>query len=89
MRDDGLNGKCFAPEFDLAAADAGNIEQVVDQTHHMAELPLHHVAGPAGAGGVVQVNVEQVQPGRHCRQRVAQFMRQGREKFILAPVFVE
>ena len=34
-----------AAQLHLVAADAGDVEQVVDQPHHVAELPFHHVAG--------------------------------------------
>ena len=32
-------------EFDLAPADAAHVQQVIDQPHHLPQLPLHHGAG--------------------------------------------
>ena len=34
-----------AAQLHLVAADAGDVEQVVDQPHHVRELPVHHLAG--------------------------------------------
>ena len=40
-------------EFELAPGDAGHVEQVVDQPHHLLHLPLHHARGPARSSGRV------------------------------------
>ncbi len=41
-----------AAQLHLVAADARDVEQVVDESHHMTELSLHHGAG-LGNGGCV------------------------------------
>nr|WP_229487496.1 hypothetical protein [Pseudoduganella lutea] len=69
-----------------AAADAGHIEKIVDQTHYVAELPLHNGRGAAPAPPYRSQQ-------RHARpdgvQGIVQLMRQRRQEFILVTVRVE
>jgi hypothetical protein len=76
---------CARVRADLAAVDARDVQQVVDQPHHVRQLPVHGLqrARTTGAGlGLLQ----DLQPGAQRRQRVAQFVRQRREEFVLGAV---
>ena len=43
--DDGLQVNPLLFQIDFAGGDARDVEQVVDQVHHVRDLPLHHAAG--------------------------------------------
>ena len=96
----GLDGAGHAPrpastgslaQLDLAAADAGHVEQVVDQPHHLPQLPLHHVARLRQHRRVrrrraSRSDLERVADGR---ERVAQLVRERRQELVLAAVGLE
>lgn len=71
-----------------SAVDSRDLEQVVDQTHHVVDLPLQHrqdpVAGPAAGARQAQ----DVQAGADGCERVAQLVGERREELVLAAVCV-
>ena len=74
-------------QFDLAARDARHLQQVVDQPHHVVDLPLHHLAaGLRFLRRRCSCACSDGQRGAHRRQRVAQLVRQRGEEFGLALV---
>ncbi len=70
----------------LVAVDAGDVEQVVDQPDHVAELPLHHVPGLGDGVGVAGREPHHLQAVAQRGQRVAQLVGQQREELVLAAV---
>ena len=74
-------------QLDLAARDARDFEQVVDQPHHVVDLPLHHLADCACACGSLSPGQPQdLQRVADRRQRIAQLVRQRREELVLAAI---
>ncbi|MNT20416.1 hypothetical protein D3C72_1557240 [compost metagenome] len=74
---DGLQVRAFHLEFDLAPRDAGHVQQIIDQVHHLIDLPLHHVAHARHGGGLVGGQAHDLQAVANGGERVAQFVRQG------------
>ena len=73
-------------QFDLALRDARDIEQVIDQSGHMADLPIEHLhRAPLRRFGL-KGSGEQARGIAHRRQRVTQLMGQHRQELILAAV---
>ena len=69
-----------------AAADAVDVEQIVDEANDLRKLALHHCASAiddvwSGAG-----QAHHLQPIAQRRQRIAQLVRQRGEEFILAAI---
>ena len=78
LMNDGSEIRGFAPQLQLAAADAAGVEQVVDETHHHGNLAFEH-AGDALHGTSVIAGVAQDLGGvAKRRERVAQFVREHR-----------
>ncbi len=81
-----FDSRVLLAQLEAIAGDAADIEQVVDETHHLSDLPLHDPACGAQSG-VRQVRpLEQPQAVTQGRQRIAQLMGQHGEKLVLAPV---
>ena len=77
----------LAPQRELAGGDARDVEQVVDQAHHLrapgapssrARLPRPARRSPASLQDLERV--------AHRRERVAQLVRERGEELVLAPV---
>src|SRR5688572_14003309 len=70
----------------LAAADAAHIEQIVDKTDHLTDLTFHHCSCRVdvfhGAPGML----DDFQGTSDGRKRVAKFMGQDGNEFVLATV---
>ena len=75
-----------AAQLHLVPADAGDVEQVVDQPDHVPELPLHHGAGLGDGVGVAAGEPHDLQAVAERGERVAQLVGQQREELVLAPV---
>jgi Tfp pilus assembly protein FimT len=71
---------------ELAGVDARDVQQVVHQAHHLAQLAFHDVGGALGRLGVAAAQAQDVEAGADRRQRIAQLVRQGRQEFVLAAV---
>jgi hypothetical protein len=73
-------------EFDLAAGDARDVQQIVDQRRHVAGLARDDLAGALHHRGI-DIEVREHGRGRDDRrQRIAQFMRQHGQELVLALV---
>ena len=83
---DGAQVGALALEFELAAADAGDVEQVVDQVHHVADLALHHFPDLAHRRRIVAAQAHHRQAVADRRQRITQLVRQGGQELGLAAV---
>src|SRR5262249_7525807 len=72
-------------QLDLALAHTGDVEQIVDQSHEVTQLAIHHVSD---LGGRLRVRIflQSVETGAKRRQGITQFVREGREELVLAPV---
>jgi hypothetical protein len=68
-------------DIDLAAGDAGDIEQIVDQVRHLARLALEHFAYALDRLGTVGAQAHDFQAGADRGHRVAQLVRQHRQEF--------
>ena len=75
----------LASQFDLAARDARDVQQIVDQPCQVIHLPLDD-GRRAGAGLVAVRRVEQRQRVADRRQRVAQLVREDGDELVLAMV---
>ena len=71
---------------DLAAADARDVEQVVDQPRHVPDLAAQHRARARRYHRVVRPHLQELERGEHGRERVAQLVRQHGQELVLAPV---
>ena len=77
----------LAPQLDLPPGDAREVQQVVELTHQVPELPLHGVLGP---GDVLRRGrpPRQVQGSADGGHRVAQVVREPAEELVLAAHFI-
>ena len=72
-------------ELHLVPADAGDVEQVVDQPDHVRELPVHHGTG-LGDGVLVPRQPHHLEAVAQGRQRVPQLVgEQRRNSSFLRP----
>src|SRR5205807_1451661 len=69
-----------------AARDARHIEQVVDQSREVRELPLDHVARPAQLWVGYRLHAHELYGTQNRRQRIAQLVREHREELVLVAV---
>ena len=76
----------LARQVDLAARDARHIEQVVDQSREVRELPLDHVARPAQLWVGYRLHAHELYGTQNRRQRIAQLVREHREELVLVAV---
>ena len=72
-------------EFQLVAADAADVEDVVHEPHHLAQLPLHHRTGLLPCLRLGR-QAQQLQAVPQRDHRVAQFVGQGRQEHVLVAV---
>ena len=70
----------------LAAGEAGHIEQVVDEPHHVSDLSLEHLALALEDLRIAQLH--QLERGHGRRQRVAQLVPEHGEELVLGLVGV-
>jgi hypothetical protein len=68
--DDGAQIDALLPQLDLVARDAREVEQVVDEPHHVPDLTLHHPARRRERRRV-GVEPEDLEARAHGRERVA------------------
>ena len=73
-------------KLDLAASDARDIEEIVDQSDEMVDLPGDDIAGPEHAFLLEIEHLEQLGGGADGCQRVAQLVGEHRQELVLAPV---
>ncbi len=85
---DGSQVDALAAELDLVLRDPRHVQQIVGQPHEMQHLPLHRRAGAFDDVGVAAREAHHFDRGADRRERVAQFVRQGREEFVLAAIGV-
>ena len=77
-------------QLERAPTDAPEVEQVVDQPHHLPQLPLQDAVRlrqhrrVRGAG-----EPQRLERGAHGRERVAQLVRERRQELVLVPVGLE
>ena len=76
----------LAAQIDVAARDARDVQQVVDQPREVLHLPLDHVARPG------ELRIGQRAPAHDLdrvadrRERIAQLVREHGEELVLVPV---
>jgi hypothetical protein len=75
----------FLLEPNLPGGDAGDVEQVIDQTPELPGLPFHHVHRPC-LFRRVRAALEQAGRAGHRSERIAQLMREHGEEFVLAAI---
>ena len=76
-------------QFELADLDAADVKQVVDQASHLAGLASNDVVGPSHLVWVTAAELQHAGSIADRRERPAQLVGQGGEKFVLAPIFVQ
>ena len=76
----------FWPQLHLAARDARDFQQIVDQANHVIHLPLQQRQQVSRGFGVALGQLQHLQTAAHRRQRVAQLVRKNGQEFVLAPV---
>lgn len=76
----------FHVELDEPLRHARHVEQIVDQAGHVLHLPRDDLARFTDAPRIAGRGAHQLRGARNRRKRIAQFMRQHREKLILALV---
>src|SRR5271157_3197618 len=76
----------FLAQFDLAPADARNVQQIINQSLEVLDLPLDHRQFPIGPGSASPRPLQQVNSRLDRSQGVAKLMRQDSQKLFLAAV---
>ena len=71
---------------DFALADAAHVHQIINQPGHVLHLALHHGARLLQRPGIALGQLHDLQAVLDRGQRVPQFMGEGRQKHVLAPV---
>ena len=74
----------FASKLDFPASDPRHVEQVIDERHHVVNLPFDNGALALGARLVAQTH--QLQGRQNRRQRVSQFVAEHGQEFVFGPV---
>ena len=73
------------PELDLAAGDARDLQQVVDQPDHVVDLPVHDLERRLERSLGLRQR-QRLQRVANRRERIAQLVRQRGQELVLAPV---
>ena len=73
-------------ELDFATSDAGHLEEVVDEPHHVVDLALHELAHPLRVRMVACCEPQDVQRIADRSERIAQLVREDRQELVLAAV---
>ena len=87
--DHGLEIDVILLELELAARDARDVEQVVEQQRHVLHLALDDLAAPLALALVGGVRIEDAHGVADRRQRIAQLVRQRRQELVLAAIGLE
>ena len=74
----------FAFQLDFPTRDPRHVEQVIDERHHVVDLPFDNRALALGARLVAQTH--QLQRRQNRRQRVSQFVAEHGQEFVFGPV---
>ena len=73
-------------EVEFALRDARDIEKIVQQPGHMLDLTLDHALRPFQLLAAQPGRAQHLRGVADRRKGVAQFVRQGRQKHVLAPI---
>src|SRR4051812_39034002 len=76
----------LAADRELAARDARDVEEIVDEPRHLVDLAVDHRARPFELRREAALLGEQRDRVADRRERVAQLVRQHGEELVLAPV---
>ena len=76
----------FLSKIDLPPTDAAHIEEIVDQPYHLPQLALHRVACLPEQVGTPIRTLHDLQHVAEWGERVAQFVCQGSQELVFAPV---
>jgi hypothetical protein len=76
----------FLTELELPLRDARDIEQIVDDPHHVVDLPIRHLQLCVRLGRLAARAPHQLDRESHRRERIPELVRQDAEKFVLAPI---
>ena len=87
-RDHRVQSNIVALERDLSPGNARDIEQIVDEPHHVIDLPLDDVARALVLRVRQPVNLHQLHGRPDGRERIAQLVREHRQELVLAPIRV-
>jgi hypothetical protein len=63
--------------------DARDVEKIVDQPHHVVELPVHRADDAGRVRRQVRQPEQVVDAGAERRERIAQLVRQRRDEGVL------
>src|SRR5215204_3695303 len=85
-----LNERCqFDPrlsQFDRPSAESTQIQKVIDQSHHLRELSIHHVADLIHYFRVALSQSQDLQSIADWSQRIAKLVRQCRQELVLVMI---
>ncbi len=84
--DDGAQNERLLAKLDLAARDARDVEEVVDQPGHVLDLPLDDLARARDANRLVLVDAHDLQGRGHRRERVSELVAEHCEEFVFAAI---
>ena len=74
------------PQRQLVGRDAADIEQIVDEPHHVLQLAGDDVVGLGLGRDRQAVLLQNLDAGADGRQRIAQFVGERGQEFVLAPI---
>ena len=86
LLDDGRQVDSLLAQLDLAPRDPADVEQIVDEARHLADLPLQHLRGRPERFSVASDDVQGADGVADRRKRVAQLVRQHRQELVLPPI---
>jgi hypothetical protein len=76
----------FFVEIHSVVVDAAHVEKVVDESHHVAELQLHHAPRPLDQRRVVFGQLQQLQAVTKRRERITQLVRERGQELVFATI---
>ena len=74
------------PQRQLVGRDAADVEQIVDQPHHMLQLAGDDLVGLGPGRGRQAVMLQNLDARADGRQRIAQLVGKRGQEFVLAPI---
>jgi hypothetical protein len=73
-------------QLNLAGRNPRDVEQIVDEPHHVTDLPLHDRAYALDRGRRAAGQANQLETGPDRRQRIPQFVGKRREELVLLAI---
>src|SRR6516164_8883917 len=86
LLDDLTEIRSFFAQFDFASCDAADIHEIVDEPHHLLQLPLDHGAGDVNASYVIAGQFHELQTVADWCKWIAKLVSERGKKLVFSAV---